>query len=127
MSRKQILLIEDDRFLADIYARHLRDAGFEVMHASNGEEGLEMAKKEPPSLILLGVLLPKKNGFEILEELKKDPSTKTIPIMMLTHLGAREDIERCLSLGACQYLIKSHHSLEEIVKHVQTQLATSAV
>ncbi|MDP3793241.1 MAG: response regulator, partial [Candidatus Uhrbacteria bacterium] len=80
---KHILLIEDDKFLADIYARHFREAGFHVRHASSGEEGFESALKDPPDMIVLAIALPKKNGFEILEELKTHTQTKKIPVMML--------------------------------------------
>ncbi len=124
MTQHTVLLIEDDRFLVDIYTRYLREAGFEVRHASTGEEGFEGALKDPPDVIVLAIALPKKNGFEILEELKTHTQTKKIPVLMLTNLSAREDIERCLSSGACDYLIKSHHTVEEIVARVKKHFST---
>ncbi len=127
MDKPRILLIEDDGFLAGIYASHLEREGFATLRAGNGQDGVEMARKEQPDLILLDVALPKKNGFEVLEELKQDAETQAIPIVMLTNLSAQEDIKRCLKNGACEYLIKSQHAPEDVVLHVRRALRVHGV
>jgi len=121
MDRKKVLMIEDDAFFAKILAQHLIAADFEVIHATNGEDGVQQAIDEQPDAIVLDVDLPKKDGFEALEELKAHPETRTIPVMMLTSLSAREDIARCFKHGACEYFIKAHHGPEEVVKKLQAQ------
>ena len=95
-----ILLVEDDTFLAGIYSTKLRIEGFAVSHAPDGARGLELARRERPELILLDILMPKMDGFQVLEELKKDPKTKGMPVIMLTNLGQKEDVDRGVKLGA---------------------------
>jgi DNA-binding response OmpR family regulator len=119
MPRNKILLVEDDAVLAKVLYEELSDADFEVFQAYDGEVGLRMALEKMPSLILLDVLLPKKNGFEVLEAIKKSPEAKQIPIIMLTMLGSDEDIKKGLQLGASDYIVKSQHALPEIVEKVK--------
>jgi len=91
----------------------------QILKALNGEEGLSIAKKELPDLILLDLILPKKNGFEVLGELKNDPATKDIPIIVLTNLEGSSDIERALALGATTYLVKANYALEDIMAKIE--------
>jgi CheY-like chemotaxis protein len=119
MPKKTVLLIEDDGFLASIYSQKLEFEGFEVSFATNGEDGLKLAQKEPPDLILLDILMPRMDGFEVLEKLKADPETKNIKVLVLSNLGQKEDVERCLKLGADGYVIKAHSLPHETVKRIK--------
>lgn len=115
----KILLVEDDSFLASVYATKFELEGFAVMHASDGEAGLKMAEKFEPNIILLDILMPKMDGFEMLHRLKMDEKLVDIPVIMLTNLGQKEDVERCLKEGAVDYLIKAHFVPGEAVKKVK--------
>jgi DNA-binding response OmpR family regulator len=119
MARNKILLVEDDAVLAKVLYEELSDAEFEVFQAYDGEAGLRMAFEKMPGLILLDVLLPKKNGFEVLEAIKKSPEASRIPVIILTMLGSDEDIKKGLQLGANDYIVKSQHALPEIVEKVK--------
>ncbi len=118
-NKVKILLVEDDGFLASIYAQKLELENFDVSLAVNGEDGLRLAQKDKPSLILLDLLMPKMDGFEMLEKLKADPAIKNIPVLILTNLGQKEDVERCLKLGAVGYVIKAHSLPHETIKKVK--------
>ncbi len=118
-NKKHILLVEDDGFLASIYAQKLELEGFDVSLAMNGEDGLRLAGKEKPQLILLDLILPKLNGFQVLEHLKSEAETKEIPVLILSNLGQKEDIERCMSLGAAGYVIKAHSLPHEKIAKVK--------
>jgi DNA-binding response OmpR family regulator len=115
---KKILLVEDDMFLSKIMEERLQDEGWEVNLAGNGEEGLQKAKSYLPDLILLDMILPKMNGFEVLEALKKDEKTKKIPVIVLSNLGQDEDIKNAKKIGAADYLVKSNFSIKAIVEKI---------
>jgi DNA-binding response OmpR family regulator len=117
---QKILIIEDDVFLNELMAKKLIEEGFDVIKATNGEEGIDFAKKEKPDLILLDLILPGMDGFEILEKMKEEPETSSIPVIILSNLGQREDIERGFDLGADDYLIKAHFTPDEIIERVRT-------
>jgi DNA-binding response OmpR family regulator len=119
MAKQHILLVEDDGFLARIYAQKLELEGFDVSLATNGEDGLRLATKDIPDLILLDLVMPKLNGFEVLERLKQEDATKKIPVLVLTNLGQREDVERCMQLGAAGYVIKAHSLPHETIAKVK--------
>jgi len=121
----KILIVEDDTFLAGIYANKFEKEGFEVALATDGEMALKLAKKEAPHIILLDILLPKLDGFEVLEKLKSDAGTKAIPVILLTNLGQKEDVDKGLKLGAADYLIKAHFMPAETVEKVKKVLAAS--
>lgn len=123
MAKQHILLIEDDGFLASIYAQKLELEGYDVSLATNGEDGLRLAKKDIPQLILLDLIMPKLDGFQVLERLKQDDATKAIPVLVLTNLGQREDVERCFALGAAGYVIKAHSLPHETIAKVKEILA----
>ena len=115
----KILLVEDDPFLLSMYSTKFELENFHVTSASDGESGLEMAKKENPDIILLDILLPNMNGFEVLEKLKNDDSTKGVPIILLTNLNQKNEIEKGLALGADDYLIKAHFMPSEVVSKIK--------
>ncbi|MDQ7814946.1 MAG: response regulator [Patescibacteria group bacterium] len=122
--KKKVLIIEDDGFLASIYAQKLELSGYEVAFATNGEDGLKLAQKDRPDLVLLDLLMPRMDGFEVLEKIKADEATKGIKVLVLSNLGQKEDVERCLKLGAEGYVIKAHSLPDETVKRIQEILGS---
>ena len=120
--KTHILLVEDDVFLAGIYQKKFEMEGFKISLANNGEKALVDAKRKKPDIILLDILLPKLDGFAVLEKLKADPATKGIPVILLTNLGQKDDVEKGLRAGAVDYLIKAHFKPSEIVDKVKKAL-----
>ena len=118
----KILLSEDDKFISRAYTDGLTRAGFSVITAYDGEEALEKIKNENPDLILLDLIMPTKNGFEVLEEIKKDKELSKIPIVILSNLGQDTDIQKGRDLGAEDYLIKSNFSMSEVVGKIKKYL-----
>lgn len=120
MNEKQkVLLVEDDLSLLKIYSNKLKINGFDVSVATTGDEGLRKAQAEIPSIVLLDLILPGKDGFLVLEELKSDTKTKEIPVVILSNLGQETDIQRGKELGAEDYLVKSDVGLMDLVKKVK--------
>ena len=119
----KILLIEDDKFLRKAAEATLHRHGFDVLVATNGEEGLKLAKKDAPDLILLDLIMPKVNGFEVLRTLKSEPATAQIPVIVLTNLGQQNDSVMARKLGALDYWVKANLGLEELAERVKTVLA----
>jgi len=122
---KKILIIEDDKFLRKIITQKLAKEGYDIFEAIGGEEGIKSAKEKKPDLILLDLILPEIDGFEVLARLKKDPELSKTPVIVLSNLGAREDVEKGLKMGAVDYLIKAHFTLEEIIDRIEIALRTS--
>ncbi|MBU1074737.1 response regulator [Patescibacteria group bacterium] len=123
-NKKKIVLVEDDSFLAGMYVSKLNLEDFEVKLAENGEDGLKLATAEIPDLILLDILLPRMDGFEVLKKLKQNPSTADIPVILLTNLGQKKDVDRGLALGAKDYLIKAHFMPNEVIAKIKKILKT---
>ena len=121
-NKLKVLIVDDDSFLSGIYSTKLDLEGFQVVTARDGEEGLKLAAEEKPAIILLDVLMPKLDGFETLKRLKIDAATKDIPVIMLTNLGQKEDIEQALQDGAVDYLIKAHFVPAEAVEKIKSVL-----
>ncbi|MBU2265103.1 response regulator [Patescibacteria group bacterium] len=111
----KVLLVEDDRFLSEMYATKLADSGFEVETAFDGEEGLIKIKEFQPKLVLLDIVLPKKDGFEVLKTLKDGELLNGIKVIALTNLGQKEEVEKGMSLGASDYIIKAHFTPTEVM------------
>lgn len=120
--KKKILVIEDDKILQQALIEGLSQAGYKVVIASDGEEGVVMAKKENPDLILLDIILPKKNGYNVLLDFSNDENLKTVPVIMLTVFDSEFSIETCKEAGVKDYLVKSEYSLEQIVEKVKKNL-----
>jgi DNA-binding response OmpR family regulator len=116
---KKILVVEDDKYLSNAYKVKLLRMGFEVKTAADGEEALEALKGFVPDLILLDLVMPRKDGFVTLEEIKKNDKWKEIPVLIATNLGQKEDIERGLKLGAVDYLVKTDTSVDDFVSKVK--------
>ena len=116
---KTILLIEDESALQKTIGDALSQEGFAVLSALDGEVGLRLAKEKRPNVILLDLILPKANGFDVLKFLREQEETKDIPVVVLTNLESMEDIQKTLDLGAKSYLVKSNYTLEEVVEKVK--------
>lgn len=118
----KILIIEDDDFLLTMYSSKLEIEGYKVFAATDGEKGVKLAIKEKPNLILLDLLLPKKDGFTVLKELRENNSTKDIPVIVLTNLSQKSDVEKCYTLGINDYLIKAHFIPSEVIVKIKRLL-----
>lgn len=118
-SNKHILVVEDESFLSKVLAERLEDEGFQQVDvAGNGEEAMSKVKEHRPDIILLDMILPKMNGFEVLEALKADAKLKTIPVIVLSNLGQDQDIDQAKGMGAVDYLVKSNFSLQKVVQKI---------
>jgi CheY-like chemotaxis protein len=121
---RRVLLAEDDRFLRRAAEASLRRHGLEVLTAADGEEALRIARAEPLDLILLDVMMPKLDGFEVLSALKQDDATAHIPVLVLSNLGQERDVAQAKALGALAFLVKANLSLQDLVDRVDAALAT---
>lgn len=122
MDQKTILLVEDDQILVRMYTRKFEKEGFKVLSAFDGEEGLSRLQQATPNpnIILLDIMLPKMNGFELLSKIKQEPATKDIPVILLTNLGGGEaDRKKGIDMGAADYLVKSDMTPAQIVEKVK--------
>jgi len=118
-TKKTILIVEDDEVLGDIYSTKLEIEGFQVLLATEGYEGIETAIRKKPDLILLDVVLPKMNGFEILEMIKKNKKIKNIPVILLTNLGQGYEVNKGLELGAVKYLVKANYTPAQVIDQIK--------
>ena len=116
---KTILIIEDEPDIRQIYAEILKDAGFLVLEAAEGNSGLEIASSQPWDLLLLDIMLPGQDGLHVLREIKKVPELAKKPVLLLTNLESEPIITECFSLGADGYLIKSEITPDYIVAEVR--------
>lgn len=121
---KRLLVVEDDMVLQKALSSYLTAENFEVLCAGDGETGLSMAIQEKPDLILLDIVLPKKDGYQVLQEVKAHPEVNHIPIVLLTNLGSIADVEKALEMGATTYLVKSDYKLEEVTEKVKDILSS---
>jgi len=119
---KTILLVEDEPTLQKTLSIALQQEGYEIKNALDGEIGLALAKETKPDLILLDLIMPKMDGFEVLAELQKDEGTKDIPVIILTNLESSQDIERALVLGAKTYLVKANYDLKDVIQKVKENI-----
>lgn len=118
-----ILLVEDDAFLSSMYQTKLELEGYKVWVAKDGERGLQMIRKYEPDLILLDIILPKLNGFDLMKQLKRNTKLSQIPIILLTNLSQKEDVQTGLDLGAKDYLIKAHYMPSEVLEKIKKVLS----
>lgn len=117
-NKKKIVLIEDEEILATMYKLKFSKAGYDIQVAADGEQGLALVKEVWPDLILLDIIMPKKDGFAVLKELKADLQLRNIPIYLLTNLGQEEDVKKGKELGATGYFVKANFTPGEIVKEI---------
>jgi len=118
----KVFIVEDERALADVLKEKLEKEGFDADAIYSGEKAVSLIKKKKPDIILLDLLLPGKDGFEILTELKADKNLKNIPVIVLSNLSQDEDIKKALSLGAVDYYVKAQHPLKEVVEKVRNKI-----
>jgi len=119
---KTILFVEDESVLQKTFGEILKQEGYEVISALDGEIGLRLAKEKKPDLILLDLILPKIHGFDVLKKLKEDKETQEIPVIVLTNLEGIGDVDKALELGATTYLVKAQYTLEEVVEKIKKAL-----
>jgi two-component system, OmpR family, response regulator VicR len=120
-TKQKILLVEDDRALQSALLEILAQEGYETISAYDGEEGVQKAEANKPDLILLDLILPKKDGYEVLAELKKGPN-KNIPVLILTNLEEIDNVQKALELGAKTFMVKSDFSLRDIIEKIKESL-----
>jgi len=116
---KNILLVEDDPFLIDIYTTKFKEKGFSVEIAADGDEVIRKAKEKKFDLIILDIVLPQVDGWEVLKQIKLDPKLKNLKVVILSNLGQRKEVEKGLKLGAEKYFIKSHYTPSQIVEEIK--------
>ncbi len=116
---KKILIVEDDKFLRELIVRKLSHEGYDTIEAADGEEGLRKIKEDRPDLVLLDLILPGIDGFEVLTQKKEDPFIAMVPVIVLSNLGQKEDVDKGLNLGATDYLIKAHFTPGDIIEKVR--------
>lgn len=121
-SKNKVLIVEDEKTLLDMYSLKLTKESYQVITAMDGEAGLNLAKQEQPDIILLDVMLPKFDGFRVLEELRKLHDFKKTPIIMLTNLGQKEDMEKGKQFGATDYLVKASCTPAQVAAKVESIL-----
>ena len=119
----KILIVEDDPLMSRMYQKIFTFEGYGVEMASDGQEGLEKARTVKPTLILLDIMMPKMNGLEVLEKLKKDPDMKAIPVVILTNLAGQQDAETALMKGAVKYIVKSEYEPKQVANMIKEILA----
>lgn len=116
---KKILLIEDDPLLTDIYATKLRESGFETEVVERSEKALEVMRETKPDLVLLDIVLPRLDGWDILRQVQEEKDLRGTPIVILSNLGQKEEVEKGLALGAVKYLIKAHYTPGEVLEELK--------
>lgn len=119
---KKILLVEDEEIIIDLLQRKLSQEGYALKIARNGEEGLAVMKKEKPDLVLLDIVMPKLNGFEVMEEMQKDDCLKKIPVVIISNSGQAVELDRAKELGAKDWLIKTEFDPQEVIEKVVRQI-----
>lgn len=117
--KEKILIIEDDKMLSDMYSLKFTEEHYGVVQAFTGMEGLEKAKTEKPDIILLDIILPQMDGFQVIEEIKKDQSIKNIPVLFLTNLRQEDDVKKGTILGAVGYLVKASFTPAQVLDKVK--------
>lgn len=117
-----ILVVEDDPRLLRVYQAKLSQQGWTVLTAADGEEGSQLARDKHPNVVLLDLMLPKKDGFGVLADLQKDPGSANVKVLILSNLGQQADIDRGKALGAKEYMVKSDFSLDAIIAKVKAYL-----
>ncbi len=118
--KKRVLVVEDDKFLGELLARRMEQEGLNFVLKKSGEDGVSEAKANPPDLILLDLLLPGIDGYEVLAQLKKDEKLSKVPVIVLTNLGQKAEQDKAFDLGATAFMVKAESDLDDIVKAVKS-------
>ncbi len=122
-AKKTILIVEDDEFLRSLAAKRLEKEGYAIEVAVDGESALNVALETKPTLVLLDLLLPGRDGFEVLKQIKENELIKTVPVIIFSNLGRAEDIEKAQKLGAVDFLIKANFTLDDLAQKVKERLS----
>ena len=122
MAKESILIVEDDKFFRDLVSKKLEKNGFEMFLAADSKEALTILEEKKPSLIISDLILPGLDGFELISMLKKDDKTKGIPVIVLSNLGQKDEVERAMSLGAIDFMVKVNFTPDEIVDKIKKVL-----
>ncbi len=117
--KKTVLVVEDDKYLREVLVEKLKKDGFEVVEVMDGQAGLAATAKKKPDIVVLDIILPIMNGFDYLEAKGKDASIKDIPVIILSNLGQKEDVERGMKLGAKDYIVKAHFTPNDLIAKIQ--------
>ncbi|MFZ2831864.1 MAG: response regulator [Minisyncoccia bacterium] len=120
--KKKILIVEDDEHIVRVYEMKFVREGYEIIVTANGEVAIEKITSEKPDLIILDLMVPKKDGFMVLEEIKKIPLLAKIPVLVLSNLGQQSDKDRARALGANDYMVKVDYSMQEVVERAKSYL-----
>lgn len=121
----KVLIVEDDKFLRELINRKLQSENFETVLAIDGEAGIDLIIKEKPDIVLLDLILPGINGFEVLAKIKENERIKEIPVIIFSNLGQKDDIDKGMNLGAADYLVKAHFTPSEIIEKINQVLSKS--
>lgn len=119
----KILIVEDDIFLGDVLMQKLKSAGYDALLARDGASGLRQLREWKPDLVLLDIILPQMNGYEVLEARQKEPAIADIPVIVISNSGQPVEINRALALGVKDYLVKAQFDPEEVITKVRLQLS----
>lgn len=119
----KILIIEDDPLIIKIYTTRLTSDGYQVLSAENGEDGLKIAEQEIPDLVVLDIMMPRVDGFGVLERLRAHPKMQHTPILVYSNLAQEEEVARAMRLGATEFIVKANLSPTEMVKKIKQYLA----
>ncbi|MDP3093942.1 MAG: response regulator [bacterium] len=119
---KNILLVEDDPFLVDIYTTKFKETGFAIDVAPDGSQAIRKMTEKKPDLVLLDIVLPHLDGWEILERIRSDENLKDLKVVILSNLGQKSEVDKAFAMGATKYLIKAHYTPSEVVEEVRTIL-----
>ena len=119
---KKILIVEDEEIMYSLLQKKLTREGYEVTVAKDGEEGLEKIRESKPDLILLDIIMPRKGGFEVMEEMKKDENAKNIPVIVISNSGQPVELDKAKELGAKDWLIKTEFDPQEVIQKVKKQI-----
>jgi DNA-binding response OmpR family regulator len=122
-TKAKILIIEDDRYISKMYQLKLSLENYDVQVAENGRQGVDKVKEFMPNIILLDLLMPELDGFEVLKLVKSDESTKNIPVLIMSNLGQEDHIQKGLQMGAIGYIVKSQYTPSRVVEKIKDVLA----
>ncbi len=124
--KQKILIIEDEKVLSELLEKKIKEEGYEASVAIDGEEGLELMKKEKPDLVLLDIIMPRMDGFRVMEEMNKDPelNLKKIPVVIVSNSGQPVEIDKALDLGVRDYLIKTQFDPMEVIDKIKKQIGS---
>lgn len=118
----RVVIIEDEEILLKVLEEKFTQAGFDINIATDGEQAVPSIIKSKPDIIVLDLILPRKSGFEVLQELKNDQQLKKVPVVVLSNLGQEEDIKKALQMGAEDYIVKTQHPINEVIERVKSRV-----